>query len=523
MNYKKPKITTAFVSALLNIGRLIGYWNRYLVSRTRTRMLLATGLLFTLFLATSIRGLDPDFGWHLQSGNYILRHGIPAHDIFTYTARSFRWIDHEWGNDVIVSILYKVGGYDLVSVLYATIWTVALLIAGGFRARLSTLLAAALALMSYAGNRPVAWSVFFLSLVLGILRNRNPQWRWWIPLLFIAWANVHAGFIAGLAVMVYFSLIEYKRSTWYLLALSILATFVNAYGPRIYVEVFRTITDPALHRQIQEWEFLYIPPAAFLFVGMWLTGFWLYRPGRTDDSASSTGRSSWLKLAYWKVRSGLQRLIRLFNTLLRQHYLASSDRQWLLYWLGIGPLLFLSALSATRNLPLFVIGTVREVDMSITRTIGSIPRHLDRPRQLVMGSILGLFLGLLIVSGYFLYHPWQTNREAYYPVKAVAYLREHRCPGNLFNDYNYGGYLIWKLPTQPVYIDGRMPTWQPYMNQYESIMNHPAAQYATQFKRYDIRCALLGNTLGRKLLGVLRKAHWRTVLTANGSSLLLAP
>ena len=43
-----------------------------------------------------------------------------------------------------------------------------------------------------------------------------------------------------------------------------------------------------------------------------------------------------------------------------------------------------------------------------------------------------------------------------YPVAAVDYLRQHPHPKGMFNDYFYGGYLIWRLgPQHKVFIDGR--------------------------------------------------------------------
>lgn len=42
-----------------------------------------------------------------------------------------------------------------------------------------------------------------------------------------------------------------------------------------------------------------------------------------------------------------------------------------------------------------------------------------------------------------------------FPVGAIAWIEEHNPAGRLFNEYNWGGYLIWHLPTYPVYVDGR--------------------------------------------------------------------
>jgi hypothetical protein len=42
------------------------------------------------------------------------------------------------------------------------------------------------------------------------------------------------------------------------------------------------------------------------------------------------------------------------------------------------------------------------------------------------------------------------------PAKAVQFIQENKPAGPLFNSYNWGGYLIFKLwPDYPVYIDGR--------------------------------------------------------------------
>jgi hypothetical protein len=41
------------------------------------------------------------------------------------------------------------------------------------------------------------------------------------------------------------------------------------------------------------------------------------------------------------------------------------------------------------------------------------------------------------------------------PVAAVNYLKETEPPGPLFNNYNWGGFIVWELPQYPVFVDGR--------------------------------------------------------------------
>jgi len=48
-----------------------------------------------------------------------------------------------------------------------------------------------------------------------------------------------------------------------------------------------------------------------------------------------------------------------------------------------------------------------------------------------------------------------------YPRQAVEYLREHPVAGPMFNEYGWGGYLIWKLgPEHKVFIDGRADIYE---------------------------------------------------------------
>jgi hypothetical protein len=42
-----------------------------------------------------------------------------------------------------------------------------------------------------------------------------------------------------------------------------------------------------------------------------------------------------------------------------------------------------------------------------------------------------------------------------FPARAAAAVEKRGCTGPLYNDYDWGGYLIWRLPGLPVALDGR--------------------------------------------------------------------
>jgi len=58
-----------------------------------------------------------------------------------------------------------------------------------------------------------------------------------------------------------------------------------------------------------------------------------------------------------------------------------------------------------------------------------------------------------------------------YPAEAIPYLRAHPQPTGMFNEYGYGGYLIWQLgPQHKVFIDGRADMYE-YSGVFEDYMH----------------------------------------------------
>ena len=95
------------------------------MKRFLTKRTLFFGGVYALFFLWSLYTLDPDFGWHLRAGQYFLSNGVPASDIFTYTASSFPWVDHEWLSDIFVALVYQLGSFWLLAAIYAGMWTTA--------------------------------------------------------------------------------------------------------------------------------------------------------------------------------------------------------------------------------------------------------------------------------------------------------------------------------------------------------------------------------------------------------------
>lgn len=473
--------------------------------------------IYGLFLLIGWLRLDPDFGWHLQAGNYFREHGIPDHDPFSYTAPQFDWINHEWASDILVSWLHQLGGYGLLVVIYTGLWTTAFWLVGhaylpagrqgrqaGRRVHWAILLTAVVAVLPYAGVRATVWTVLFFALLLSLqgqslqqglslqshLQSQRRWIKFFIPILFMVWANLHGGFVIGLVYLAYLAIrqrsptkisakFQAGKAPWLIiLVISGLATLINPYGWQLYTEIGRTLFDSSLHNQINEWRPFHILPPSWAYLVLYLSGFWLF------------------------------------------------GRKKLANWFSFPMLLLAASLSASRNWPLFVVASLSDTNQYWQKIRAMIPSRLDRPRRVVLGLLIGLGAVAVSYGLYVSFRAWQP-RDINYPKVAVSYLTTHGCPGQLFNDYNYGGYLIWQLPNQKVFIDGRMPSWrdehgQKYLEDYYKVLNNPSYRKRALAK-HDIKCVLLSNGRQPQMLADLKKQGWRQAVNANGSSLLIAP
>lgn len=393
---------------------------------------------------------DPDLGWHIRNGQDILRFGVPKGDLYSHTMFGYPWISHEWLTDVLLYLSNHYLGLIFLSLAFALIAFFAYFISARvakvrIESTLITVLIAALVALPIVGIRPQMLTLLGLAIVLWILfRWRdNPQSKliyWLIPLMLV-WVNMHGGFAAGLILMGVFGAIElikylFKRfkvikivsltmspvQLWELIGVGIISfavTFINPYTWRIYEELFRTVFNDLVRQGISEWlPITFNSPQSYnlIIYIVFITVLLIF---------------SWKKV--------------------------DSTKIW------IGAVFLLISLSSWRNMPLFPLVTLPLLsEMIEALSPKGIYYHL---RSVWM---IGLAVILLVYVGYDRYHtvvPLSTNEALFntiqrYPYNAVQYIKENKLPGKMFNEYNWGGYLIWKLPEKKVFIDGRMAIWR---------------------------------------------------------------
>jgi len=212
-----------------------------------------------------------DLTYQLRAGGEILdARAIPTVDTWTYTVAGEPWFDQQWGAQVLLTLVYDVGGWTglvlLRAALVAVIFGCTFLIARG--AALSDRSAALLTLGAFAiaapalALRPQLFGMALFALVLLLLARRGAQPRavWLIPVLVLLWANLHGSFLlgplaVGLAWLADVQRRAERRHRLLAVAVASVATAcVTPFGPAVWRYAIGLSTDPSVTGRITEWQ-----------------------------------------------------------------------------------------------------------------------------------------------------------------------------------------------------------------------------------------------------------------------------
>jgi len=252
----------------------------------RTLLALTALLLLGLF-STEIS--DPDFWWHLKTGQYMAaQHRLPTPDPFAYTTASAAPVSdaeaatrrfnltHEWLAQVAWYLVYSAGGFGAVVLWKALLMTllcactgwVTQLRTGSWLWGIAAALAAASLATEFAHDRPGIVSYVFTAVFLAVWEGRRRLWL--LPVLAVVWANCHGGFFLGWIVCGAYGAEALLRRApdvrRVLLAggLSVLVSGINPNGFAALATVLR-YRQSALQSTLIEWSRadLWGPPYAF--------------------------------------------------------------------------------------------------------------------------------------------------------------------------------------------------------------------------------------------------------------------
>jgi hypothetical protein len=412
------------------------------------------GAVLILVAAVGLDALsDPDVWWHLKLGDWIIaHHQIPTGELFAYTAFGNPLVAHEWLSEVIFAALAAVGGLALVTFVMGIVaWSgmLATVLRGRIRGAGPVVIAVGLALGARVaepvlGTRPQIFTFALVCWTLWIAESylRSGGRRiWLLPPLFLLWANLHAGFIAGIGFLAIVLAAEIIKRRWSLgavaprkritglavaLGASALAACVNPYGPSLFVFA---ATTGATERQkgIIEWQSPnFSDPAEWVLLALLLTFVAL----------------TVVTLARRSLRGRFE---------LRDIALA-----------GAGAAL---ALTSVRNTAICVAVMAPPWMAMAADLVRSLEARRSRPRRVLRASAGAPLMGAVLIAaavagvgvvGVRVYsNATPAGIAAAYPSCATALLAKSPTIQRVFTAYGTGGYVIYRLwPKASVYEYG---------------------------------------------------------------------
>jgi hypothetical protein len=429
-----------------------------------------------------------DLWWQMKTGELIWNErAIPRTDRFSFLAEGRPWIIQEWGSEVMFYLLFtKVGPSSLV--LFKMLAFAAALGLGlaaawtrcrGALTAIVTALLVGYSTQYFADMRPQMLTyVFLASLLLLLERDRSvpgSRARWLLPPLMLLWVNFHAGFMAGVSVLLATiagdaieAWLVRRRSTgiagpqsheaaslegscptlprWRRLVLpavlAVLATCVNPYGAEIYLYPFTLLRHQSMLNFVQEW---FSPD----FHDNWMRGYEIclfLAAAVLVGSRRSKRPADMLLLLFWAHHSlQSRRHIPVFLIValpvLADHLAGCGERA--LCWLRDGG--WRPSVSALRAATAAVL--IMGIGLGVARAASTLPR----------GDLFEYSGGL-----------W------FYPRAACDVIEKNNWSGRMYNEFDWGGYCIWRFyPRQQVFVDGRCEVY--FDGAWE---NHQAVHYA---------------------------------------------
>jgi hypothetical protein len=222
--------------------------------------------------ASLVAGLSSvDLTYHLRAGSEILASGaIPSADTWTFTAAGEPWVDQQWGAQVALELVYRLGGWTGLAIVRAALvgWIAGAVLLIGVRRGLDARTAALLALAAFFVTavaytlRPqlLGMALFALVLVLLTDRRRHPGWLWLIPFITLVWANLHGSFflaplVLGLAWLEdLHDRVAGAHRTLAVALVSALAACVTPFGPMVWLYAVGLSVNPLVTSRISEWQ-----------------------------------------------------------------------------------------------------------------------------------------------------------------------------------------------------------------------------------------------------------------------------
>ncbi len=454
-----------------------------------------------------ILNFDGDLPRHILTGNLILQtHRVLTTDIFSFRTAGFPSFPHEWLSQVIFAAAYNWLGLDGIVLLTALVimltWGIvyrqAMRKSNSFFSSIIFIALGVAASQIHVLPRPHIFTylltAFWIALLDSIAKNKTRPW-WALPLVMLVWVNMHGMFVLGIFILGIYLIGDFldhpsiswftsqkTKSLWLGGALSLIATLFSPSGPKIWEAIASLGSNAYITSKIPEYQSanFHLPetwPFIIILVLM-ILGF-----------ARSMARVSWIDILLVGSFTGMalytSRMIPLFAIVVTP-VAAKVIADWTQ-----------SEYSQSR------LFTVEENIFKINSTSNG----------LIWVFVIILIAAILLRSGKTIDPQGRGNvfDKNFFPVQAVSWLETHPEKGHMFNEFDWGGYLLLKLwPQQQIFMDGHTHIYgETLTREYEQVITLGTG-WEEILKKYDVNWIIIrvNTSLAKELSAA---PNWRNV------------
>lgn len=482
----------------------------YIIPSIGQFLFLVVFLILTVSNVAKQMLVDADTGYHIRAGEYILENlTVPRYDIFSYHTPPIPWTAHEWLSEVIMAALHRLSGLTGVVVLFSFLisMTYALLFRYMRVYKRNIVIDVLIILLALVSSqihwlaRPHIFSLFLMVVWYHLLdehQNDRVGRLYLLPLIMLLWVNLHGGYLTGFILSgVYFlgNVIGYFRSKGeekerefrkakhlgYAIVACLLLSLVNPYGYRILLFPFRLVMDSYIMDNVS--EFLspnFHKPMPFKYLLLVMVGV----------------------LAISKTPL---MFIEVILVLLFTNMALYSARYIPLFAIVVAPIM------SKQGEYLLAIAPENRWASSLKKRAGRI-ESIDASARGFGWPVAGVLAVLCLVAVGRIEFRFDEKIK---PVAAVEFLAKEHIDGNMYDNDEWGDYLIYATyPQYKVFFDGRSDMYgTERLKEFQKISAFGPG-WEKIIEKYDIRWFFIGSDsqLTRYLY---EKQEWKLIYSDN--------
>ncbi|MDO8497388.1 MAG: hypothetical protein Q7S61_02475 [bacterium] len=467
------------------------------------------GLLFLFIFSVTFtwsRDFNQDLGRHIKLAEIILStRSVPSTNLFSFTNQDYPFFNHHWLSEVIFYVMNALLGFPLLMFLKVLLVMAAVGIGtytsikkGGFFVAVFFTTIFVPLLLERSDIRPELFGYVLFSLMLMILLHypSSKKLLIFLPISLFLWINFHISFVFGVMLaffLIFKMLIIHKKELFKdkkiiaILITSFIALLINPHGIQglLYpLSIFQNYGYPIVENQ----DLLFLHAVTF---NPLITYFFLLSP------------------------------LILFGALIlaiKKKYIEAL----------ILLLFYFLAFKQIRHMPFFVLTTIPVLSIAYADFLSFLFKRIKKDINIIRTVGYTILLCILPLGIYFFagnvysrtfdiqsrfgYHLLEDGK------KASDFMLENKIDGNIFNNFDIGGYLIYRLyPQYKVFIDNRPEAYPKDFIQdiYIKLQQDPELQKHI-FEKYQIRTVVFAHTdqtpwAETFLIHMYKDTSWRMV------------